>query len=284
VAARQYGLITARQLARCGVNEGAIQYRVQQGTLHRVHRGIYAVGHPSLTSHGRWLAAVLASGPGAALSHRSAAALWRLLPADGGPVDVTGERVRRGERGVRFHRARRLTAVERARVDGIAVTKVSRTLLDLAETCPTQLLDAAFDAALRRRLITIRGLRRVLARNPGRHGLRPLRALIDDRRRAPTRSELERRFLRLCRVHGIVAPEVNARVAGLEVDALWRHRRLVVELDSWEYHGARDSFERDRARSARLQLAGYEVLRVTYRWIDSAPAEVAAAVASLLAR
>jgi predicted transcriptional regulator of viral defense system len=155
VAARQYGLITARQLARCGVNEGAIQYRVQQGTLHRVHRGIYAVGHPSLTSHGRWLAAVLASGPGATLSHRSAAALWRLLPADGGPVDVTGERARRGERGVRFHRARRLTAVERARVDGIAVTIVSRTLLDLAETCPTQLLDAAFDAALRRRLDTV---------------------------------------------------------------------------------------------------------------------------------
>jgi hypothetical protein len=162
------------------------------------------------------------------------------------------------------------------------VTKVAETLLDIAESLPAADLQSAFDEAQRRRLTSLPALDRVMARNRGRHGLRPLRALVDERRRSPTRSELERRFLRLCAAAGLPAPEVNTYRGGYEVDACWEEQRLVIELDSWEHHRTRAAFERDRSRDAALHLAGFRVLRLTYRKLEDAPAEVAATVRSLL--
>ena len=230
------------------------------------------------------MAAVLAYGAGAVLSHRSAAALWGIRPSSRRTEDVTSPHGSRATRpGITVHRTRRLAASDRDVEDGIPVTNVARTLLDLAEVLHPAGLAHAIEATERLRLFDLRSIESVMARNPGRRGLRPLRsALAVYREPSITRSGLERRFLRVCREAGLPPPETNVRIADLEVDAVWREDRLAVELDSG-YHATTAAFERDRVRDATLQLAGYRIVRITDRRLEHRRDEVTDTLRSLLA-
>jgi very-short-patch-repair endonuclease len=284
VAARQHGVISVSQLHRAGADPSAIKRRADAGRLHRLHRGVYAVGHPSLSDEGRWMAAVLAYGEGAVLSHRSAGLLWRILRprvrrlAKAAPreehraVDVTvpggGGRVR--QEGIRLHRSSTLTAVQCTRRDGISVTRPGRTLADLRSVLTQAELAAAIREAEFLRL-------------PFADAFRSSRNGRGDRPSPPrTRSELEARFLALVRRHRLPRPEVNVRIDRYEVDFLWRRERLVVEVDGWESHRSRSAFEQDRARDARLKLFGFGVLRFTWRQVEDDPREVARTIRGLL--
>jgi very-short-patch-repair endonuclease len=229
---------------------------------------VYAVGHSALTREGWWLAGVLAVGGDAVLSHRSAAELWGIRTRGWPKVDVTTTRSTRAMKGIDLHRTRRLNAITERK--GIPVTTPDRTLVDLAEVLPEDEVQRALHQAQTLSLIA-----HDTGPDPinGRRGTAKLRAPKD-----PSRSVLERRFKRLCRDAGIEEPENNVMVAGLEVDFLWRERRLVVELDGWQYHRSRQAFERDRERDARLTRAGHTVLRFTHRQVTERPGEVVGAV------
>jgi hypothetical protein len=284
LARRQHGVVARWQLTPLGLGRGAIGHRLLMGQMHRVHVGVYAVGHSLLSLHGRWMAAVLTCGPRSVLSHRDAAALWGIRASSRYVVDVTapyGSRARRP--GIEVHRTRRLDREDRDVEDGIPVTTVARTLLDLAEVVRLPDLERAVEAAERLRLFDLRAVEDTMARNRGRRGLRPLHQALEAYRPLPdTRLELERRFLDLCREVGLPPPSVNVMLAGLEVDFAWQDARLVVEMDSRTYHMTRAAFERDRIRDASLQLAGYRVLRVTHRRLRHERAAVVRTIRSLL--
>jgi hypothetical protein len=197
---------------------------------------------------------------------------------------VTAPRSKHGARMVVLHRVRRLDPVDVTVLEGIPVTTVARTLLDLAEVVSIRQLEHAYEDAERLRILDVRAVHDVLRRGHGRRGLRPLTAVVTriTGPPEPTRSELERRFLDLCREFAIPPPIVNALLHGFEVDALWPDQRLVVELDGRAFHVTRAAFERDRRRDTELQLAGYRVIRVTERRLAEEPAEVAADIRSLL--
>lgn len=271
LAARQRGLVTRSQLAELGVRDGAIAARVRAGRLHRIHRGVYAVGHPGLTFEARCLAATLAGGPEAALSHRAATALWGLLPPSPEPFDVTTtQRGRQGAKGIVLHRSRH--PPEATTHQGIRVTTIPRTLLDLAATTARHDLERAIREAQAQRLVTRDILLAFMDRSPGRPGVPALSKAVGGGE--VTRSALERSFLALIDHAGIARPEVNVRVAGLEVDFLWRHERLVVETDGFAAHATHHGFERDREREAVLARAGLRMQRFSWRQVTERPREV----------
>ncbi len=283
LAERQHGAVARRQLLELGLGSRAIDHRVAVGRLHPVHAGVYLVGHRLRSARTRWMAAVLACGPGALLSHRPAADVWHLLPTDSARIHVVADRSTRGPAGIVVHRIRRLHIEDRAERDGIPVTSVARTLLDLAGVVRRRQLERAVETAERHGLFDLHAMERLLASGRGRRGVRMLRSVLRDYREPPfTRSELERMFIALCRGAGLPPPVTNLWVAGGEADATWPDHRLVVELDSRGYHATRAAFERDRRRDTDLQLAGYRVLRVTHRRLEQEPADVAAAVGRLL--
>jgi very-short-patch-repair endonuclease len=262
IAARQHGVVSWDQLRNAGLHRNAVQTRLRAGHLHRLHRGVYAVGNPQVGFEGQCAAAVLAVGDGAVASHRSAAAIWGLLPAHDGYIHVTvaGDAGRRPRAGLRIHRSATLTDAVTTRRNGIAVTRAGRTLRDLRRRIPQPVFRSAVRRALDLRLITSNDL-----------GPDP----------DLTRSELERMLLSHCRRHRLPQPEVNVRIGPHEVDFLWRDRRLIVETDGFRHHSHRDAFERDRARDARLQSLGFRVLRFTHRQVlDRTP--VVAALRHLL--
>ena len=278
LAERQHGVVAARQLAAIGLSRNAVSARAQAGRLHRVHRGVYAVGHPVLTVNGRRMAAVLAAGPGAALSHASAAALWEIRPTSATRIDVSvrsaAGRARRP--GLRIHRAARLRRDEITVQQGITVTTVARTLLDLAATSSPRALERALDEAEIQQLYDRTSLDALVRAHAGERGAAALAgALRHDAGTTATKSELEELLLSICDRHGIERPAVNADVAGLEVDFLFAKRRLVVEADSWAFHRTRRAFERDRERDAILARAGYPTLRFSHRQLTREPAMVA---------
>jgi hypothetical protein len=228
------------------------------------------------------MAGVLLGGPQAMLSFRSATELWELLEAIEGPVHVTVPHTRRGPVGIRFHCSRDLA--QRTKRHGIPVTTVSRTLLDLAAVASPTQLRQAFDEADRRGQLDRGAVMRLCEGAGGRRGLGALRALLNERPVpvVETRSRLEQRFLRYCGERGLPIPAVNAPLAGYEVDCVWPDNRVAVELDSWTHHGSREAFESDRRRDARIQLAGYRVVRVTHRRISGEGDELEAEIRQLL--
>ncbi len=239
-----------------------------------------------MRARGRWLAAVLACGADAVLSHRSAGALWGIVAAPRRTVHVTSA----GQRGatdplIALHRTRSLRVGERAVRDGIPVTSLARTLVDLAGVLNADSLRDTFEESDRLNLLELNAAAEACAQARGRRGVGHLRALVADAALPDyTRSRFERRFRHFCRAHALPAPEINVRVQGFEVDALWRGARVVVELDSWDFHGrTRQAFERDRARDAKLQLAGYRVYRLTWRRLESEPLVVARELRGYLA-
>jgi hypothetical protein len=283
LATRQHGVVSYRQLVRLGLGRGAIEGRLANGRLHRIHLGIYAVGHSVLVESGYFIAAVLAAGPGALLSHRSAAALRGLRESLATFVEVTAERSRHSRAGLRVHTARCLHPDDRDRCDGIPVTSIARTLLDLAEVLPGDQLGRVIEKAEHRGLFDLRQVEDLLARSHGRRGLPRLAAALAPYTTAPVlRSEFERIFQRFCETHGLPMPGFNLVVAGHEVDAVWWEQGLIVELDGWDSHRGRGAFERDRARDSELLLAGFRVVRITYRRLTEEPAAVAAILRRLL--
>jgi hypothetical protein len=260
IAGRQHGVVTAEQLRGVGIDRNGAARRVRAGRLHRIHRGVYAVGHLGLSREGRWTAAVLACGDGAVLSHRSAAALWEMLRPMAGSVDVSiPSRVGRKRRaGIALHRCVSLNPSGPRGVSpfvtehkGIPVTSPARTIEDLRGVVPPYLVRRATRQAEFARLIDLKG---------------------SDR----TRSDLEGDFLELYRAHSIPAPEVNFRVGNLTVDFLWRRERVAVETDSYAYHRGRVSCQDDRARDLELRRRGLEVRRYSELQVNDAPAEIAA--------
>lgn len=285
LAGSQHGLVARHQLFALGLGQRTVERRIARGQLHRIHRGVYAVGHRSLSPHGHWLAAVLAAGPGAVLSYRSAAALWELRPAVGSLVDVTVcARARRSRSRIAIHVTRELRDRDCAQHAGIPVTSIARTLLDLAGVLSEQQLGRAFEEAERLHRLDLRAIEDVCLRGRGRRGLGALLRVSADQSGPPpvTRSELERIFLDLCREHCLPQPRINDFVAGHEVDAVWPPQRLVVELDGYAFHRTRAAFERDRARDVALQLAGYKVLRFTHRRLSREPAAIATTLRELI--
>ncbi len=283
LAARQHGVVARWQLDALGLERGAVAQRLRSAQLHPIHRGVYAVGHTRLTTRARWLAAVLACGPEAVLSHHAAAALWDLRPAPQARIDVTAPG-KRAHIGVRCHVVRSLLPQDRAAIDAIPVTTLHRTLLDYAEVSSPRQLAGALEAAQRRDLLDVRALDALLARSPGRRGTRPLRAALPALRDEPpwTQSQTECRFLELIAEGGIPAPRANVLIAGELVDCVWLGQRLVVEVDSWEYHRTKRSFEADRRRDAKLQIAGWRVARVTDERVWREPRGVIDELARLL--
>ncbi len=283
LAERQHGVVSARQLAALGLPQRAVSHRAAAGRLHRIHRGVYAVGHRVLTVNGRRMAAVLAAGPGAALSHASAAALWEIRPTSATRIDVTvpttGGRAKRP--GLRIHRTPTLADDEVTERQRIRVTTPARTLLDLASSLPRRALERALDEAESRDLYDRRALEAVTNVHKGERGAAALKQALDtDAEPALTKSELEELMFTLCADHGLERPLVNRRVAGLEVDFFFPARRLVVETDSWRHHKTRRAFERDRERDAILARAGCHTLRFTHRQLTKEPAMVAATIRS----
>jgi very-short-patch-repair endonuclease len=287
LAARQHGVVGRAQLEALGLSGRMIFRRLERGALHPVHRGVYAVGHASLTSRGRLLAAVLCGGRGSVLSHRSAARLWNLRPWRG-RVEVTAPRSVERRDGLVFHRST-LPADEVTTRDGIPVTTVARTLLDLAACVPAAELERAAAAAEARRLADHASLGALVERYPGRRGIRAARWLVGEAGASgETKSALEERFLRLLDRAGLQRPRLNATLeAGgrlMEVDCLWADRRLVVELDGRAFHESRVGFDRDRDRDRVLAAAGWTVIRVTWRSLDRDRRAVVADLRTLLAR
>jgi predicted transcriptional regulator of viral defense system len=291
LADSQHGVVTLAQLVSHGLGVGTIDKRVESGRLHRIQQGVYAVGRRSLTREGQFMAAVLACGEGAALSHRSAAELWGLRGDPRMSIDVTAPGRRgRTPRGIDAHRHGSLWMQDRAVVRGVPCTTVARTLLDLAGVVPVSELRRTVEEAEVKRLLDHRAVRRLLKRSRGRRGVARLRILIDmlDPDTKKTRSRLERRFLWMCEHALLPRPEVNVILdlgsVHLEADFLWRDARLIVETDGRESHGTAAAFENDRRRDQRLMLAGWQVLRCTWHQVSSEPAELARTIRTLLSR
>jgi len=288
LAERQHGVIARRQLQDLGLGRRAIGHRLERGRLLAVHRGVYAVGHRSLSRRGRWMAAVLAAGPGAVLSHRSAADLWGILQSARPRIDVTRAGRRHGGLGIELFHCARLREDEVTKHEGIPVTTVSRTLLDLAAVLPPQRLERALREAEVRRLGDPSSLGALLERHPRRRGTAALRAILASGRLGDgvTRSELEERFLAVLDAHALPRPQINAyvRTRGrlLECDCVWWVERLAVELDGHAAHSPRTAFERDRARDRALSAAGWRVLRITWRQLHREAEAVAGDLRTLL--
>jgi hypothetical protein len=265
IADRQHGNITRAQLVRLGLSRNQIAYRIKVGRLHSVHRGVYAVGRPARTALERACAAVLACGPGAALSHLSALALWGLANWPWG-VAVTTPADRR-HLGIQLHRAEGLLRRDFRRQAGIRATSPARTLLDCAPLLSQRALARAVNEALRQRLVRRSDLADIVQRFPRHPGVRLLRRFAD-MKGGPTRSGWEDDFPMFCRHFGLPEPVMAARVAGYTVDALFPEEKVIVELDGWEFHSSRESFESDRERDASTLAAGHVTVRITWQRME----------------
>jgi very-short-patch-repair endonuclease/predicted transcriptional regulator of viral defense system len=312
IAARQHGVVTTRQLTGAGLSDDGILRRLDAGRLHRMHRGVYAVGHAARSTKREWMAAVMAcrrdagdrgekihSGRtaavgergrgdfdprhvvdpvrtsvlgywGAALSHLSAAELWRLVRSRDGPIDVSvhGNGGKKKRQGIRAHRSRTLLPAHVTLRDGIPVTTPARTIADL------------------RRVVSKPGKAGLISPRELRQAIRQAEVLGlplgDEVEGDRTRSDLERDFLRLCKRFRLPHPEVNVRIGPHLVDFLWPDRRLVVETDGFAYHGGRVAFQDDRGRDLDLRARGYEVIRLAEKQVDDEPQRVAEVVSAAL--
>jgi very-short-patch-repair endonuclease len=258
LAGRQHGVVGRTQLLAAGIEATAIKRRVQASRLHPLSRGVYAVGHRVLTTQGRWMAATLATR--AVLSHRSAGALWGLRPWTG-RIELTVPRGTSPRPGLLLHRA--VLAPDEITVkDCIPVTTPARTLLDLAGVLQRHQLQQAINEA---EILRLEGPHRLASRYPTKRGTRAIRTLAPP---TYTRRDLEARFHTFLNDRRFPRPQTNVLIEGKEVDFAWPDRRLIIELDSWEYHRTRHAFEDDRRTDRRLKAAGWTVIRITWRDLD----------------
>jgi very-short-patch-repair endonuclease len=283
-------VISRSQLSECGLKESAIDRRRRAGRLHPLHKGIYAVGHRLIPREGRWMAAVLASGPDAVLSHWSAAHLWMIRPNSRSRIDVTVAHRSRSSKPIRRH----ISAVpedERTVEEGIPVTTVPRTILDLAASEDADTVENLLRESEFRQLTDRLSLPDLIERYPGKRGTRKVQAALDRLKEDPhgrKRSRLEERFAPFLRQNNLPLPRFNDWIVLGEkrhlVDCHWPALRQIVELDGWDGHSTRTAFREDRARDRRLAAAGYTVTHITWNQLDDEPEEVAADLRVLLAR
>jgi hypothetical protein len=276
VATARHRVVARRHLLGAGVSDEAIRHRLANHRLYRVHRGVYAIGTPRLDRLGRWLAAVLACGDAAVLSHRSAAALWGLLSPRPGPIEVTVRgRWNCRRASIRVYATRSLDRADTARTWGVPCTSVERTLIDIARG-PSADVERAVEQAFALHLLGRNRMTAALNRARGRRGVGELRRLLGRLLGdlPLTRSELERRFLKLVARAGLPAPIVNRHRAEHRVDFTWPKHRLIVETDGRATHDNPYAFHQDRARDLDLELAGWHVLRLTWWQVTEEPARV----------
>jgi very-short-patch-repair endonuclease len=280
LASSQSGVVSRAQLVSLGVSDSALSRWVQARRLHRIHPGVYAVGHSVLSLDGCLFAALLYGGDEAVFSHTTAGWLWRLIDADPKRIHLTVPGRRSSLPGVRVHRSR---DVARATCRDLPVTSVARTLVDLAGVLSFRQLRRALAEASYQNLLSIPEVKSVL--KPGRHGSRALRRALHQHlpQLARTLSVLEERFLELCHATGLPLPEINAQVGGMRVDAMWREQRLVAELDGAAAHGGWAQVSRDRERELALRGMGFRVVRYTWQQITERAGEVVADLRQQLA-
>jgi hypothetical protein len=269
------------QLHEIGLSERLIRTRVSHGGLIRIHRGVYAVGHRALTIESWWMAAVLANGPRAVLSHRSAGQLWGLYPRSEIKPEVTAPGSKKTKPGIVVHRSA-VPADEVGRMWGIPVTSVARTMFDLAGTLREREVERAWNEMEVRDYRLRLSVPDLIERYPGRKGTLLLARLASGKAEPVgiTRSELEERFLALIDRFGLPRPRMNAHLAirdrFYEIDCLWEDRKVAIELDGGAAHRTRGAFEKDRERDRILTADGYATARLTWHQITETPAEVAA--------
>ncbi len=281
LAAAQHGVVARYQLLAEGLGRRVIGGRLERGSLHPIHRGVYSVGHPVLSVSGKWMAATLALGPGAALSHRSAGELWGIAPRSSQAIEVT----RPTQAWPRAHLVAHCMPLcddEKTVADGIPATTVPRTVLDCAATASRRQVERMLSEVEVRGLTDRLSIPDLLARYPRRRGSAVLRALLDEGagEDGATRNDFEELVVALLDSHGLPRPRFNAdvSVAGrfFCVDCLWRGERLIVELDGRAVHGTRKAFEDDRERDRLLTVGGWRVMRVTWRQLRDDGKRIAA--------
>lgn len=284
LAAQQHGVVSLAQLtSELDYSRSAVTRAAAAGRLHRLHRGVYAVGHTNISLHGSCLAAVFACGPEALLSHHSAAWLWGLARWSPIPLSTTAPRRRAPRPPLRLHYCGTLGSADRDEIDRIPVTSVPRAALDLAATLRTRQLLRLLERAEELRLFDLRHFEDLLARTRGHPGFGRLQRALDAYRLAPfTRSEGERRLRELLLDAGLPRPVTGFVEAGYELDFYWPDARFAVEFDTYETHGSQQAFERDRERQETLKLHGVEMIRITDRRLNREPAEVIRRIARLL--
>jgi hypothetical protein len=287
---RQHGALSLPQILAFGLTARGVRYRVEVGLLHRLYLGVYAYGRADLPIRGHWMAAVLACGERALLSHRSAAALHGSLSTPGGPIDVTIPRDSGiSIPGIRVHRSSQLGDVDRTEVDRIPCTTPGRTLIDLAAVVPPNVLESAVNQAERLGRVDFGGLEDLLARHRGRRGVRRLRRVLERGASGEgvPRNVLERRFLALCKRAGFSRPSVNEWLAipgeEMQCDFVWHAERVVVEVDGFGSHRTHRAFQEDRRRDRLLRLAGWDVSRFTWDDVTHNPFHVQEVVGTMLA-
>lgn len=292
LATEQHGVVSAGQLITLGYSRNLIAKEADRGRFLPLHQRVYAVGHRKLTWYSNCWAAVLAAEPDerapwrAVASHHTAAYLWGLLRWTPDLMHVTAPIRRRAKRNFRVHFSSILAEEDRGVRDGISVTAVPRTLLDLAIRARPEQLEGYLERAEDRELLDVRAVEDVLARAGGHRGRGRLAQALAIYRPDPafTRSKFERRFRRLVKAAGLPAPSMNFNVAGFELDAYWPDLRFAVELDLFETHGSRAAFERDRRRQEELKLLGIEMIRITAPRLKREPQTVLRNLAALLER
>jgi very-short-patch-repair endonuclease len=286
MATKQQGIVTRRQLAGAGLSPGQIRFAVKDGVLHRVYRGVYAVGHLALAPQARERAALLACGPGSVISHHSAAYLWGLTDEAPKVIDVTlvGRRCR-PKPGIRLHLDSGLDRHDLRHRHNLLITSPARTIIDLAAETRMDQQERLIAEARVKRLIQDGELEKALERNAGRPGTRRLRAVLEaEGKPGITRSEAERILRRLLRQAGLPQPQTNVMVGRYEVDFVWPEQRVAIELDSWQFHRHRQAFEQDRRKGLALQAAGLDLSRLSALQIRDEPFPVIAQIARALDR
>jgi len=280
LAGRQHGVVGRSQLRRVGLTDSAIESRLRRGSLLRLHRGAYAVGYWALTVEARWMAAVLAGGDGAVLSHRTTGQLWGLLPRSGAVPEITRPKASRRRPGIQAHHA--VLRADEIEVEiGIPVTSASRTQFDLAAILSRREMERVLNEAAVRGLTSRLSVVHLMERYPGRRGNATLRKLLADKEPVGiTRNDFEERFVAFLDAYELPRPRFNATIAlrgrFIEADCLWQAQRLIVELDGSAVHGTDRAFESDRQRDRVLLAEGWRSTRVTWRQLRDEPEAIAA--------
>lgn len=282
IAGRQFGVVARRQLREAGISDKAIWSRRRSGLLRRIHHGVFAITGAQITEPGYWMAAVLANGRSAVLSHTTAAKAWGILDRTG-PIQISRlSSSRHTPHGIEVFRPRSLPEEDLARKGPLPLTAVPRTLLDLAALSDPRLLEDAFSASRRLGLMNAAACRRCVGRGQTAKGRRRLLDLLDQFEPIvrPSLSELQDRVLRLCLDAGLPAPEPEVRIGHRIVDFLWRDEKVILEVDGYAYH--RDLFDADRDRDLDHLALGYRTIRVTYYMIETNPKGVVRRIEAVL--
>ena len=283
MSTRQFGPVAHCQLAGLGISADQIKNFLRRQRLHVIYRGVYTLGHRHLDRNGLLMAAALACGPGAVLSHRTAGYLWSLIGFRV-PIQVTARTRVRSRPGFVARRSRTLADADRVIRSGLPVTTLPRTLIDLASVLDPDRLRNAYEEADRLHRLSLSELIGQCDRSPGRRGVGHLRRwTLAAAAPTPGKTELERLVIKVCDEHGLPRPETNVTVEGYEADALWPRSKVIVEADSFEFHRSCAAFERDRVRDIQHRLAGYTVVRLTHRRLTEEPEQVAEELRQLLA-